>query len=583
VAYPVSNLLENKSKPLPVQLSTSLLDALSLMRENDYSQLPVLDADKKPIGFVTYSSIARTLHYLDCSIDELSVNDAYEKIDKTQIYRGDDDLFTMLDRLRDTNAVLVVNGEDQLEGIITSYDATEFFRRRAEDMMHVEDVESIIKELIVEAFTKSNGETVDNELHEAIKRVYSARQSSKKDFAKALNAYIKSAGLSKMDQALMEQSYEAHLQQPENIPEFSELTLNDYLEILLHPDQASYFQNAFSHSPNHIRNLLQEVRDTRNDLAHFREVKPYQRDQLQYCKNLLERVADRVLVESSTILEQEEQERLNIEEITTEEGKPVQIYPVEEEVSPAESKYAPLIATLQEMAGERKQIRLTFDDIDKILDGGLPPSARTHRAWWANDSVGHVQSQLWLDAGWRTTSINMTDEVVVFVRIRELEKRYIQFFSALLKKLSQTNLPVKKNISPQGKNWITICQIPDSGPSVAAFAIAFSTKRRFRVELYIDSGNQEQNKRVFDLLYNQKEKIEERVGKPIEWERINSKRASRIAVYHDGNINDSDQKLLQLQSWATVTMEDFYSAILQPALDSIHQVIKNSEKRREIP
>ena len=42
---------------------------------------------------------------------------------------------------------------------------------------------------------------------------------------------------------------------------------------------------------------------------------------------------------------------------------------------------------------------LPFITIEEIIGGSLPRSARTHRAWWANDET-HPQAQSWMRAGW---------------------------------------------------------------------------------------------------------------------------------------------------------------------------------------
>ena len=575
MSYLVCNLLENRGKPVSVQLSTPVTDALSLMLENDFSQLPTIDADEKPIGFVTYRGIIRTIWYLDCPIEELHVENVYEKITKTQIYRSDDNLFDMLDRLRDNNAILVVDGNDRLIGIVTSYDATEYYRMRAEDMMQVEDIEATLKDLILSAFTISNSELNTQKLQAAIEKIKSSNQPTKKDYAIALSQYLTLANGQKVDQSFMEQSYEEYLKQPAIIPEFSELTLYDYIEILLSPDQSEFFQGVFPHSQDQIRKLFHGVRETRNALAHFREIKPAQRDQLLYCKNLLEKITISIpvnwLVSSSieNVRVQAVQEARQDYFATAS----TPILPIDEEVSPTESKYAPLIFELQNVVPDQRLVRFTFDRINEILDGGLPPSARTHRAWWANDSVGHVQSQLWLDAGWRTTYINMTDETVVFSCIEAVEKRYINFFSALQTKLNKANIPVKKNVSIHGKNWMTFYQIPEAGAGIAVFGFSFTRQRNFRVEIYIDSGNKEQNKAIYDLLFAQRSEIERKAGQEISWERIDIKRASRIAVYHFGHIADTEDQLEQLRDWAISTMETFYTSIIAPTLQAIKQVV----------
>jgi hypothetical protein len=48
------------------------------------------------------------------------------------------------------------------------------------------------------------------------------------------------------------------------------------------------------------------------------------------------------------------------------------------------------------------------------------------------------------------------------------------------------------------------------------------------VELYIDRGNAEENKRIFDKLFEHKDEIEAIFGAPLEWQRMNERRSSRV-------------------------------------------------------
>ncbi len=60
-------------------------------------------------------------------------------------------------------------------------------------------------------------------------------------------------------------------------------------------------------------------------------------------------------------------------------------------------------------------VDLSFADVD-VLVGGLPPSTRNLRDWWANNS--HTQVLAWREAGWHVESVNLTRQRVRVARGR---------------------------------------------------------------------------------------------------------------------------------------------------------------------
>lgn len=73
-------------------------------------------------------------------------------------------------------------------------------------------------------------------------------------------------------------------------------------------------------------------------------------------------------------------------------------------------KYAPITEFLRGWGTEL--VDVDFDRIGALV-GGLPASARRHRAWWANDAT-HSQARGWLEAGWRVASVNLEASRVRF-------------------------------------------------------------------------------------------------------------------------------------------------------------------------
>jgi len=88
------------------------------------------------------------------------------------------------------------------------------------------------------------------------------------------------------------------------------------------------------------------------------------------------------------------------------------------------SKYDPLFDTLS--ASHTTIVPMTFDEIEKILGFELPPS-KLHRAWWSNNASNNVMTNSWLEAGYKTESVDIPGEKLVFrrkVNDRQHKKSY---------------------------------------------------------------------------------------------------------------------------------------------------------------
>ena len=77
------------------------------------------------------------------------------------------------------------------------------------------------------------------------------------------------------------------------------------------------------------------------------------------------------------------------------------------------SRYEALKSLLQDQSGA--QFELSFEGIEKVIGGSLPPSAREYRAWWSN-SNNHSQARSWLTSGWRVHTGELSVQTVKFTR-----------------------------------------------------------------------------------------------------------------------------------------------------------------------
>lgn len=74
-------------------------------------------------------------------------------------------------------------------------------------------------------------------------------------------------------------------------------------------------------------------------------------------------------------------------------------------------KYYPLFKYLQDKSQDA-HFEITFAEIEALISGVLPPSAKSTRAWWANTPT--AQSEAWLTTGWIIDYVNFTTQLVTF-------------------------------------------------------------------------------------------------------------------------------------------------------------------------
>lgn len=77
-------------------------------------------------------------------------------------------------------------------------------------------------------------------------------------------------------------------------------------------------------------------------------------------------------------------------------------------------KYDPLFAFLKSQS--RSQVKLTFAEVEHVLDARLPASARNYAACWAHERVTtHQHARAWLDTEYETRRLDLNAAAVEFV------------------------------------------------------------------------------------------------------------------------------------------------------------------------
>lgn len=140
----------------------------------------------------------------------------------------------------------------------------------------------------------------------------------------------------------------------------------------------------------------------------------------------------------------------------------------------------------------------------------------------------------------------------------------VEFWKGLLAK-SNGKMKLFANISPSPSSWIAA----GSGRSGITFVYTVLMDRG-GVELYIDFDQDTgaKNKALFDALFAEKEAIEQEAHRALQWDRLNDKRASRIAFRISGSGLTSPDRWGELQGQMVDAMVDLERA-LRPRLAKV--------------
>ena len=127
--------------------------------------------------------------------------------------------------------------------------------------------------------------------------------------------------------------------------------------------------------------------------------------------------------------------------------------------------------------------------------------------------------------------------------LTERPEKYRAFFQSLIEALREQKFTNARN--SRDRSWFSF----SSGFSGTSYGAAFTATKQVRVGLYIDVGSDLENIELLNNLESQKGDIEEIVGSHLDWQRLENRRACRIALGRPGTIDDSTDRLLEIQEW----------------------------------
>lgn len=389
--FPIKELVSEQELQT-IGKEATVSEALEIMSNHNYSQLPVIDEAGKLQGIITEQTIINAYRIARDSISLLDLS-VEHCMTKPVTIRPDSDLFEALDKLKNVYAIIVVEGIYP-KGILTDYDTTTFFRNLTEDLIFVQDIEITLRQYIDSVID------TEHRMQAALMRAFGA---NKKDTTKPARQY-------------------------------SELSFWEHVQLITTEGNWEKFESYFSPKALFLQ-YMRPVGDIRNRLAHFREqIQPSQ-------KAALKQINDWIAARPKVI---PKEEPVVIKPELAASDQPVD--------RSSKGKYAALEEWLHNSKEAGKSIRVSLEDIEQILGETLPDSAREHRAWWGNH-YGNSQAKAWLRAGWLVDEVNMNEQQVSFRQSRSAY--YPSFFDDILNQLKKRRPGITSALSVSLDNWFS--------------------------------------------------------------------------------------------------------------------------------
>lgn len=147
--------------------------------------------------------------------------------------------------------------------------------------------------------------------------------------------------------------------------------------------------------------------------------------------------------------------------------------------------------------------------------------------------------------------------------ISEKRLRYQEFFQTVVDELRQKYSFTNAKVA-QAQNWYSFA----SGTKGFTYTGSFASGDRLRAELYIDLGDADKNKTIFDSFAAKKEEIEKQTGE-LDWERLDQRRASRISLVRPNTtIDNAGTEAAALKEWLVQALLKI-KAVFGPLIESL--------------
>ncbi len=137
----------------------------------------------------------------------------------------------------------------------------------------------------------------------------------------------------------------------------------------------------------------------------------------------------------------------------------------------------------------------------------------------------------------------------------------LEFWAMALDALRDAGLLRYETVSPSRGNWIPC----GTGVSGVIYTVAFS-QTAARVEVAFVTSDQDKNKRMFDELFTRREELEAKFGDPLDWQRMDTKKMSRICF--ERSFDGFDRKVWpEMAKWMATHMSRLQETFNGPIVE----------------
>ena len=145
--YRIGKLASANSKPMTVKPDDSIERAITLMLANDFSQLPVMTTEREIKGAISWETIGSRIA-LGMSCDKVRhCMESFVEIDP------DTSLFDAIDRIIDSQYVLIRAGDGTISGIVTTSDLSLQFKQLGEPFLLIGEIENYLRRMLQSKFS----------------------------------------------------------------------------------------------------------------------------------------------------------------------------------------------------------------------------------------------------------------------------------------------------------------------------------------------------------------------------------------------------------------------------------------------